>query len=107
MEHAGMSASHIVHLKIAHMVATTMLGITHTGYGKITDTTTIQHYFDCHTQTVISKTFTTDDQPGKVIGIVTPTHVSNPTMSFMHITIVKITDNCHKMVSLQLSRAFH
>ena len=105
MEHASMSTSHVVHLKITHKVETTMLCITHTGDGKITDTTTTQHHFEHHIQTMISRTLTTGGQPGKAIGFVTLTHMSIPTMSFTHVTIVKITNNHHKMLCPQLLEA--
>ena len=86
-----MSASHIVHLKITHMVETAKLHITHIEDGKITDLTTTQHHFNHHIQIVISQAFTTGGQPGKVIGFITPIHMSILIMSIMHVTIVKIT----------------
>ena len=95
-----MNVAHIVHLRITHIVVTTMLCITHTRDGKITDTTTTQHHFDHCTQTMISETFTTGGQPGKLIGFNTTTQMIIPTMSFMHITIVKIINNHHKTPGL-------
>ena len=76
MEYVSMSVSCIVHLKITHAVETTMLCLTHTEDGKITDTNTAQNHFDCHTQTVISETF---EQLGKVVGFnnVFHTHYSS------------------------------
>ena len=107
MGHPGMSPSHIVHLKIAYMVVPSLLHITHTGDGKIIGTTATQHHFDHHTQTMISKSFTTGGLPGKVIGFITAAYISISTMSFTHIAIVKISDNCHKMVGPQLLREIH
>ena len=99
-----MSTSHIVHLKITHMMEMTMLHITDIGDGKITDTTIMQHHFNHYIQTVISKTFTTGGQLGKVISFITPVHVSIPMMSFMNKTLVKITDNHHKMLCPKFQR---
>ena len=102
-----MRASHIVHLKVTHMVETIMLHIAHTRDGKITDTSTTQHHFDCCLHTMISETFTTGGQPGKVIGFITSSHVSIPVMSFTHVTLVKITNSHHKTLGPKLLRAIH
>ena len=98
MYHLGMSTSHIVHLKIIHMMENGHASITYTRDGKITDTAIMQHHFNHCIQIVISDTFTAG------FGFVTPIHVSVQIMSFTHITLVKIIQNHHKMVGPQLLR---
>ena len=72
------------------MVTMVIFHNTHNKDGKIEDTAITQHHSDHHIQTVISEAFTIEDQPGQVIGFITPIHVSIPIMSFMHKTLMKI-----------------
>ena len=57
-----------------------ILQTTHSRDGKLEDISITQHYSDHHIQTVISKTFTIEGQPGQVIGFITLIHVSIPIM---------------------------
>ena len=75
-----------------------VLYTTHTRDGKIEDITTTQHHLSDHTD---CDQFTIGAQLGQVIGFITPIHVRIPIMSFMHISLIKITGKCHKMPGLQ------
>ena len=96
-----MNESHIVHLKIRHKMEMTILHTTYGKDGKIGGITTTQHHLDHHTQTVLSKTFTIVGQPGQVIGFIKSIYVSIPIMSFMHMTLMKITNKHNKMPGQQ------
>ena len=54
VEHVGMSASHIGHLKTTHIVEMTILHTIHTRDGKIEDITTTENHLDHHIETMIS-----------------------------------------------------
>ena len=64
------------------------------------DINTTQHHSEHHIQTAI----TIGDQPGQVIGFVTPIHVSIPQISFLHITLMEITNKQHKVPGKQFLR---